>query len=374
VLVSLGAQLVAYLLSLEAGGSFHKVELDRGEVEMRLCVGSSKGIIILDPDRGSAPLMVHAEPAPVWCLTAGCQDSQLIYAGCNECVTIGNTRGARTLARSSDGGKSWEDITPRGTIDEDIWTIAASPIKPGQLFVGTSRGRMLRSYDGGRTFAECLALRDLRARARWKPGCGGQDPRIRSITFDARSPTTFYVAVECGGLLRSRDDGASFEVLDGGIHPDVHGVAVSPHDSKLLYAATGNGFYRSENAGASWRRIPLDCVRTYAIPVLAGAEPAGLVLTAAGFGPPQTWAGSGGARARIFRSVDHGCTFSPVPLALDEDPTPAMVMEIVQNQARPHEVFAITNRGFALRSRDYGQTFTQIATSLPPAYSLLVLA
>jgi photosystem II stability/assembly factor-like uncharacterized protein len=341
---------------------------------MRLCVGSSKGIIILDPDRGSAPLMVHAEPAPVWCLAADCQDSQFIYAGSNECVTMGNARGMRTLARSCDGGRSWEDITPRGTADEDTWTIAASPVTPDQLFVGTSRGRMLRSDDGGRTFAECLGLREARARARWEPGCAGHSPRIRSIAFDPRSPTTLYVAVERGGVLRSRDEGLSFEALDGGLHPDVHGIAVSPYDSRLLYAATGGGFYRSENAGASWARIQLDCVRTYALSVLAAPEPAGLVLTAAGFGPPQTWGGSAGARARVFRSVDHGRTFNPVLLALGEDPTPAMIMGIVQNQARPQELFAITNRGFALRSQDRGETFAPMAASLPPAYSLVVLA
>ncbi len=318
--------------------------------------------------------MVHAEPAPVWCLAANRQDSQLIYAGSNECVAMGNARGMRTLARSSDGGKSWEDITPRGTADEDTWTIAASPVSPNQLFVGTSRGRILRSDDGGRTFAECTALRAERARAKWEPGCGGRTPRVRSIAFDPRSPSTFYVAIERGGILRSRDEGVSFEALSAAVHADVHSVAVSPYDSRLLFAATGNGFYRSDNSGASWRRVLLDCTRSYTVPILALSEPAGVILTAAALGPPQTWAGPGGARARIFRSVDHGRTFTPVPLTLVEDPMPAMVMEIVQSPSCPQEIFAITNRGFALRSRDRGATFTQVAASLPPAFSLVVLA
>jgi hypothetical protein len=341
---------------------------------MRLCVGSSKGIIILDPDRGSAPLMVHAEPAPVWCLAAGCRGAQFIYAGSNECPTMGNSRGTRTLARSCDGGKSWEDITPYGSADEDTWTIAASPVNPGQLFVGTSRGRMLRSDDGGRTFAECPGWREIRVRARWEPGCAAQSPRLRSIAFDPHSPTTVYAAVERGGILRSRDEGLSFEVLGSGLHPDVHGIAVSPHDPSLLYAATGGGFYRSQNAGRSWTRVHLDCARMYAIAVFAALEPAGLVLTTAGFGPPQTWGGPLGARARLFRSVDYGRTFHPAVLTMGDDPTPAMIMQIAQNRTRPQELFAITNRGFALRSQDRGETFAPIPASLPPAYSLVVLA
>ena len=40
---------------------------------MLLCVGTSKGIVILDPDRGGLPLMALADPSSIWCMA---QDSQ----------------------------------------------------------------------------------------------------------------------------------------------------------------------------------------------------------------------------------------------------------------------------------------------------------
>ena len=42
---------------------FIGVEWSRGET-MRICIGTAKGIVILDPARGSTPLMVLADPSP----------------------------------------------------------------------------------------------------------------------------------------------------------------------------------------------------------------------------------------------------------------------------------------------------------------------
>ena len=48
---------------------------------MRLCVGTAKGIVILDPGRGATPLMVSADPPSVWCMAQDCADPNLLYAG-----------------------------------------------------------------------------------------------------------------------------------------------------------------------------------------------------------------------------------------------------------------------------------------------------
>ena len=52
---------------------------------MRLCIGTAKGIVILDPSRnGAVPLMVLADPSAVWCMAQDCADPNLIYAGSTE--------------------------------------------------------------------------------------------------------------------------------------------------------------------------------------------------------------------------------------------------------------------------------------------------
>ena len=41
---------------------------------MRLCIGTAKGIVILDPARGAIPLMVLADPSGVWCMAQDAVD------------------------------------------------------------------------------------------------------------------------------------------------------------------------------------------------------------------------------------------------------------------------------------------------------------
>src|SRR5208282_3168712 len=191
---------------------------------MRLCVGTSKGIVILDPARSRLPLMVLADPTAVWCMSQDCADPSVIYAGGTEHV-----RGKGTLARSTDGGRSWTDITPAAAREEEVWALAASPAVKDQVFVGTSHARLFCSDDRGRSFRECPGFQEIPGRDRWSFPPPPHIPHVRSISFD-------------------------------------------PHDSRRLYATTGGGFYLSENGGASWRRITEGINRTYTVPLLVGSD------------------------------------------------------------------------------------------------------
>src|SRR5215472_13283355 len=91
-----------------------------GKITMRLCVGTAKGIIVLDPDRGGAPLMVLADPVSVWCMAQDCEQPDILYAGSIHNLQAGSARGKGSLARSLDGGRTWHDITPRNAHDEEV--------------------------------------------------------------------------------------------------------------------------------------------------------------------------------------------------------------------------------------------------------------
>ena len=99
---------------------------------MRLCVGTAKGIIVLDPERGATPLMVLADPASVWCMAQDCDEPDTLYAGSIHNTQAGSARGKASLARSGDGGRSWQDITPRNARDDEVWALAAAPTSAGR--------------------------------------------------------------------------------------------------------------------------------------------------------------------------------------------------------------------------------------------------
>jgi photosystem II stability/assembly factor-like uncharacterized protein len=334
---------------------------------MRLCIGTSKGIVILDPERGATPLMVLADPTAVWCMAQDCADPGVIYAGATEHV-----RGKGTLARSTDGGRTWTDISPASARDEEVWAVAASPAVKDRVFAGTSHARLLRSDDRGRTFHECKSFLAIPGRERWSFPPPPHIPHVRSIAFDPRDPDAMYVGVEEGGVFRSRDGGASFEPLNDGLYTDVHTVAVDPRDSRRLYATTGRGFYLSQDAGRSWRHMRDGITRSYTVPLLIGGDGADTIFTAAAAGPPPTWSSSrGGAHAMLFRSDDRGISFAAV------ETVSAWGRGMVMRLRRDPEggaFFGVTNDGNVIRATEGGSAAVSIAEKLPPAYDLAILA
>ncbi|HYB91919.1 MAG TPA: hypothetical protein VEC38_12840 [Candidatus Binataceae bacterium] len=331
---------------------------------MRLCVGTSKGIVILDPRKGPTPLMALAEPLAVWCMAQDAADPNVIYAGAST-----RSHGAGTLACSADGGKSWTHITPATARDEEVWAVAASPVVKDQLFAGTTHARLFRSDDRGRSFIECVAFLKIPGRERWTFPRAPHVPHVRSIAFDPKVPALMYVGVEEGGVFRTRDGGRSFEPLNDGLYFDVHTVAVDARDSHRLYATTGGGFHLSEDGGASWRQITNGINRKYTVPLLVLGADADAIFTAAAAGPPPTWAaGPAGADAIMFRSADRGLSFAPVPA--DHVWGRGMVMNL-RRDPEGGGFFGVINDGTVIRSNGTG--VHAIAEKLPPAYDLVTL-
>ena len=339
---------------------------------MRLCVGTSKGIVILDPDRGRVPLMILADPSSIWCMAQDCRDPGLIYAGATGFAAMGSVRGKGSLARSTDGGRTWSDITPPLAREEDVWALATPPDSPREVLIGTSHARLFRSEDAGRSFTECVAFLQVPGRERWSFPPAPHIPHVRSIVFDPGQPATMYVGVEEGGVMRSRDRGASFEVLNQGLYPDVHTLAIDPDDSRRLYATTGGGFYLSETAGGSWRHVTGGFSRRYTIPLLIDPADPAIVYTAAAAGPPPTWqSGAGGADALMFRSRDRGASFEPV--ASEGGPMRAMMMRFARDVRDAGGFFAVTTDGSVVSTRNHGQSIAPVAEKLPPAYDLVAI-
>ncbi len=339
---------------------------------MRLCIGTAKGIVVLEPDRGPTPVMVSADPASVWSLAQDCADPGLLYAGSLHNNQAGSARGRTSLARSNDGGRSWADITPGTIRDEDVWCVATPPDAPGEVFVGTSHARLLHSEDG-HSFRECTAFLKLPGRDRWTFPPPPHIPHVRSISFDPKNPNIMYVGVEEGGVFRSRDRGKSFEPLGHGIYADIHCVVVDTEDQRRLYATTGRGLYHSSDAGASWTYVR-GLSRSYTVPLLVRPGINAPIYTVAAAGPPPMWSmGAVGADALMFRSEDRGNSFRTI--ASGDGSTHAtrgMVMRLVAAPVNG-SLFGAMSDGTVIRVDEQSEEVTVIAEKLPPAYDLAVL-
>lgn len=139
-------------------------------------------------------------------------------------VTEGLLLGAEatqgSLLASTDGGRSWQE---RGQVE--LVALAAQP--DGQLLVGSTIDRVVRSDDGGRT---------------WAPVTAG--PAVLATAEDA------FIAADPHGQVHRSTDGVDWERV--GSLPSAPEALLG--DGARLYAWTvDNGLQVSDDAGATWR-------------------------------------------------------------------------------------------------------------------------
>ncbi|MBX5490053.1 MAG: exo-alpha-sialidase [Chloroflexi bacterium] len=226
-----------------------------------------------------------------------------LFAGCH-------TGG---LYASLDGGRTWESRT-RGLPAEHIWTLA-SVERDGQvvLYAGTQPMHLCESLDYGETWQELRSLRDVPGQEKWTfpptPGIA----HAKVLAFHPHDPRTIYFGVEQGALLKSTDAGRTWRELDTWYSPDdvyykdVHRLAISPHNPALIYMATGDGLYRSEDGGETWQHLTgVEAEIGYPDGLVLAPDDDQTVFMAGGRRAPGVWRREGKADAGIARSRDGG--------------------------------------------------------------------
>lgn len=162
---------------------------------------------------------------------------------------------------SADNGKHWE---PRdeGVTSKDVYSLAAVEQNGGvTLYAGTQPASLYRSRDLGQKWSELPSLRQVPSAKLWTFPAPPHLAHTKMMVFDPRDANTFYVAIEQGALLFTRDGGASWRELDSFSHPDdkfrcdVHQVLLLPSSPETVFMSTGVGLYKSLDAGETWVRL-----------------------------------------------------------------------------------------------------------------------
>src|SRR5439155_10769058 len=189
-----------------------------------------------------------------------------------------------TVYRSEDGGRSWGE---EGRIDgfEELSCLEVDPRNPDQLLAGMEPSALFRSGDGGRTWEEDSAIRRMSRENGWSVPWSDAPGHVRTISIDPNAPERIYMSIEVGGVVRTEDGGRHWENVHGGIHDDVHTVAVNPRHGAVVYAATRHGFGRSDDYGKSWQGEPSGPDgfegQGYARPLMANPHPPYQLMPAA---------------------------------------------------------------------------------------------
>jgi photosystem II stability/assembly factor-like uncharacterized protein len=267
----------------------------------RLWGATGDGVVRLDEDGGRWTVSLSLAGSGAQCLTPDPRDPDVAYAGLRE----------RGLRKTADGGETWTDV---GLPEPGVFSVAVSPVD-GAIYAGCEPSRLFRSDDGGETWNALDALLELPSQPTWSFPPRPWTSHVRWIAPSPLDARLLLVGIELGGLMRSTDGGETWADHRPGAQPDVHSVVWHQSEAGRAYQAGGGGAAFSVDGGDTWTSADHGRDRNYTWAVATDpGDPDRWWLTAS-TGP---FAAHGGrdAQARIYRRVG-GAPWEPVhePLA-----------------------------------------------------------
>ncbi|MGC2131591.1 MAG: hypothetical protein WA629_16010 [Candidatus Aquilonibacter sp.] len=274
------------------------------------------------------------------------------------------TAPSATPAPADFGALKWRVVGPAvmgGRLD----AVAGVPGDPNTIYLGHSSGGLYESTDGGMTFA---AIFDR-----------GRSTSIGAIAVASSNPRIVYVGTGEGfprntaalgdGVYRSNDGGKTWRSLGLAGTQHVAKIAIDPTNPDIaLVAAMGpefspggeRGIYRTGDGGKTWQRV------LYVNPTTGGSDvafdPANPQIALAGtfdyLRRPWTFRG-GGPGSGLYRSTDGGLTWTKLTDPARHDGLPGGTINRVGlsiSAHHPNVVYAIvpTRKGMLYRSDDGG--------------------
>lgn len=206
--------------------------------------------------------------------------------------------------------------------------------------------------------------------------------RTKAAVGVPQRPNTFYIGVVNGGIFKTTDFGRTWTpIFDEQSSGSIGAIAVAPSNPDIIYAgsgeglqrpdlSTGNGIYKSTDAGRTWEHLGLRDGQQIPQIVVDPRNPDRLFVAVLGhpYGP--------NAERGLYRSTDGGRSFRKV-LGPDED---TGAIDVVMAPDNPNTLYAALwesrqapwengvwqGPGTGLfKSTDGGETWARIMTGLP---------
>jgi hypothetical protein len=190
---------------------------------------------------------------------------------------------------SRDGGNTWSEsvspaFPPKPEGQEEVepaggrpipWTVlriwaleAGGEDDPDGLWCGTIPGGLFRSDDRGASWELVRSLWDHPKRREWFGG-GAEFPGIHSICVEPGNSNRIAIGVSCGGVWVTEDRGATWTCRAEGMRAeympperqsdpyiqDPHRVVRCPANPRYLWASHHNGAFRTTDGAVSWQEV-----------------------------------------------------------------------------------------------------------------------
>lgn len=274
-------------------------------------------------------------------------------------VSLATTTGAAVRALHHDGDalvvaskrKLWRVSAPSDIqhfpLERSIIAITSHPETPGTLFAVVDPFGLMRSRDGGRTWADASA--------------GLPATRVTALTQAALEPDMLYAALADDGLWRSQDAGESWEfVMDrpylGGAEREVLTLVSVGNPTGMggiwLYAGTDAGLTRVPDCFCRWQDVTagdaMDALAAGKTPPPAKPLPEGQPITHLALSPKAPERLYAGLATGLWASPDAGVNWTRAAAG--------KIDALAVDPADPQHLAAVRDGTLSV-SRDGGLTF-----------------
>jgi photosystem II stability/assembly factor-like uncharacterized protein len=248
--------------------------------QVRVLVGTRKGAFTLTSDGKRDKWEVsgpHFAGWEIYHIKASPMNPDRVYA--SQC----SGWFGQLIQKSEDGGKTWEAVDNKFLYDgvpgthqwydgtahpwefKRVWHLEPSLSEPDTVFAGIEDAALFRSTDGGKSWSELSGLRKHGSGPHWAPGAGGMC--LHTIIQDPKNPKRMYIAISAAGAFRTDDAGETWKPINQGLRsehiPDpkaevghcVHHITMHKSRPDVLFMQKHWDVMRSDNGGDLWTEV-----------------------------------------------------------------------------------------------------------------------
>ncbi len=154
-------------------------------------------------------------------------------------VTAGFSNGK--VLRSENGGESWALLN---NFDGKIQQILINPYNPQIMYITPQAQGIFRSDNQG---ADWQSLKESLK-------CCPNGQKVSKLIFNPNFPDAL-ISISGYGVLRTEDGGqnwSDYKLLAPSNQLKIYSLAINPHDPNVIYCATAKTLYKSIDGGENW--------------------------------------------------------------------------------------------------------------------------
>jgi hypothetical protein len=263
-----------------------------------------------------------------------------------------------------------------------IWHLEPSLIDPDLVYAGAEDAALFRSTDGGKSWHELSALRAAKGHL-WQPGAGGMC--LHTIVIDPTNPNRIFTAISAAGAFRTDDGGETWRPINKGLKspyqlPDadaevghcVHRIALHPSRPGVLFMQKHWDVMRSDNAGDHWEEVSGNLPSDFGFPIDVHAHEPDTIYVVPIKSDSEHFPPDG--KLRVYRSRTGGNEWEGLTNGLPQQDCYVNVLRdaMAVDSLDTCGIYFGTTGGQVYASADSGDTWKAIVRDLPAVLSVEV--